>query len=300
MVSFTEGISDLKGTLVDSFKTLPLLIVGFTFLLGTLTSNIGILYLFIGHLLLVPMLSYLATDTLGPMWGSPFNPLSLGKWIVSVLSILTVQSVATNAYSIYSASIYIFIAHLVCVYLDVNSSVLYTLNPISWFFPSSPVKQGEHCSIVPGRSDDADDAISSPSAWLTHIVFFFGFIFANASAIYNEPIPVLTQTTDVKTLAARQASLDNRVSNRKWLSGFIIVTATIVLAFLLFLRLQMGCEADFKNLLLPLLFIGLTGAAWFTVIYTKCGIRPSDILGIVPGMISPDLIDNPIVCVNTV
>jgi len=297
MIWGREWLDSAKATLVDSFRTLPLLITGFTFLLGTLTSNIGVLYLFVGHLILVPMLSYLATDTKQPFWGEPFNPLSLGKWIVSLFSILTIQSVSMNTYGIYTASIYFILAHLLNLYFfKTDSSVLFTLNPISWFFKSRDVTQGEHCSIVPGIEDTS---VSTPSAWITHIVFFFGFVFANASAIYNEPVPVITQTTDVKTLASRQANLDNRVANRKWITGMVIVVSMILLSILLYLRLKAGCEADFKNLVFPLLFIGFTGASWFTLVYKKCGIRPSDVLGIVPGMISPDLIDNPIVCVNT-
>jgi hypothetical protein len=290
-------LNSVKETLADSFRTLPLLITGFTFLLGTLTSNVGILYLFIGHLILVPMLCYLATDTQEPFWGEPFNPLSLGKWILSVFSILTIQSVSVNTYGLYTMCIYFALAQVTNLYVfETDSSVLFTLNPISWFFPSEPVKPSEHCSIVPGAEDTT---VSAPSAWATHITFFVGFILANAAAIYNEAIPVLTQTTDLQTVAVRQAALDSRVANRKWMAGGVFITAMVVLLILLYLRTKTGCEADFKNILLPLLFIGLTGASWFVLLHTKCGIRPSDILGIVPGMISPDLIDNPIVCVNT-
>jgi hypothetical protein len=51
--------------------------------------------------------------------------------------------------------------------------------------------------------------------------------------------------------------------------------------------------------LVPLIVIGLTGASWFTVVHTKCGVRPADVLGLVQGMISPDLIDNPVVCMGS-
>ena len=55
-----ESLGDSFG---DAFITLPLLIIGFIFFLGTLTSNIGLLYLFLGHLGIVPALEFLGNET---------------------------------------------------------------------------------------------------------------------------------------------------------------------------------------------------------------------------------------------
>ena len=55
-----ESLGDSFG---DAFITLPLLIIGFIFFLGILTSNIGLLYLFLGHLGVVPALEFLGNET---------------------------------------------------------------------------------------------------------------------------------------------------------------------------------------------------------------------------------------------
>ena len=49
----------LRNSLGDAFITLPLLLLGFIFLFGTLTSNTGLLLLFIGQAVLVPILGFL-------------------------------------------------------------------------------------------------------------------------------------------------------------------------------------------------------------------------------------------------
>jgi hypothetical protein len=72
-----------------------------------------------------------------------------------------------------------------------------------------------------------------------------------------------------------------------------------VFAILVFFRyVRTPCESGLLYSLIPLIIIGLTGASWFKYV-ASCGVRPADVLGIVQGMISPDLIDNPIVCLGS-
>jgi hypothetical protein len=299
VVSKMDFLQEFKTSVGDSFVTLPLILMGFTFFLGTLTSNIGMLYLFIGQMVLVPMLSYLTNTKAEPIWGNPISFVASAKWFLSVFTFLTVHTMALKNPAIYSSWIYIVIGQLVTFALDKDLSVFFLLNPISWFFPPTPVTPAAQCSIVPGSP--IKDIGTNPSTWLTHILFFFGFVFANAGAIYNEPTPVLqnTQSVDSVTLQTRQANLSARVANRKWKAVMIILASIVVLVFLLVFRFSMECETSFIHSLIPMILITLTGASWFTLIYTYCGVQPSDMLGIVQGMISPDLIDNPIVCVDT-
>jgi len=294
-----DFLQEFKTSVGDCFVTLPLILMGFTFFLGTLTSNIGMLYLFIGQMVLVPMLSYLTNTKAEPIWGDPISFITGAKWFVSVFTFLTVHTMALGNPAIYSSWIYIIIGQLITFALDKDLSVFFLLNPISWFFPPTSFTSAAQCSIVPGSP--IKDIGTNPSTWLTHILFFFGFVFANAGAIYNEPIPVLqnTQSVDTVTLDTRKANLAARVANRKWKAAMIILSSIVVLLFLLVFRFSMECETSFVNSLLPMILIALTGASWFTLVYKFCGVQPADMLGIVQGMISPDLIDNPIVCVDT-
>jgi len=62
-----ESVVSLRNSFGDAFITLPLLLLGFIFLFGTLTSNTGLLLLFIGQAVLVPILGFFANYD-----GSPF------------------------------------------------------------------------------------------------------------------------------------------------------------------------------------------------------------------------------------
>ena len=72
-----------------------------------------------------------------------------------------------------------------------------------------------------------------------------------------------------------------------------------VLICLLYLRLQTPCEDSIGNVAVPILITFFLGYGWFYIIYKECGVRPTDVLGIVQGFVSPDMIDNPIVCVGS-
>ena len=75
----------------DAFLTLPLLLIGFSFFFGTLTSNVGLLYLFLGHLLIVP-LSSSVMNTLGRPWmeNGQLNIVKAIKYAISLIIPLTV------------------------------------------------------------------------------------------------------------------------------------------------------------------------------------------------------------------
>jgi hypothetical protein len=133
-----------------------------------------------------------------------------------------------------------------------------------------------------------------------HIVFFFGFIFANALALYNVDVPEKVKTNDPKKDAERNANIELRVSNRKSICMSIMIIGIIILAILLWLRFTLtACEGTFFSSLTHILITYGTGISFCYVLIKNCGVRPADVLGIVQGMISTDLIDNPIVCVGT-
>jgi hypothetical protein len=306
-----EFIEALRSSASDAFLTLPLLVIGFLFFLGTLTSNTGLLYLFVGHLIVVPALSFLANDK-GTLWleqqkdGSyAFSLLKIAKYLFSFLFLLGIQGNAMggdSAYSVYVAFPLIAVLQWMLFKKGNPVSPLGLINPGQWFLkPNEPEggKPASTCSIVP-NADPTDTVYTSPSNWITHMTFFFGFLFNNALAIYNQPTPKLSGAVDEATRQDRENRLALRVRNRKWLTTMIMIALAFAYAVLLFFRyMKTPCEAGFLYSLVPTVIIGLTGAAWFQFVYNSCGVRPADVLGIVQGMISPDMVDNPIVCVGS-
>jgi hypothetical protein len=303
-----EFIKGLQASMGDAFLTLPLLLLGFTFFFGTLTSNTGLLYLFLGHLLVVPALSFLANEP-GAAWSGGPGPadtfFKLIKWVLSTLIFFGLHGDALGgggAFGIFALLLIPLIGQYIVGEPGKEVPAFFFLNPVAWFMPKPATQEtaGPACSVIP-NADPSDPFYTTPSTWLTHLVFFFGFIFSNAAGIYNTPAPKLPGlAANERERKNREARLEARVRNRKLIAGSIIAMSTVLLLLLLLFRYKKTpCEGGFFYSLFPLLAIGLTGASWFTVVYTKCGVRPVDVLGLVQGMISPDLIDNPVVCMGS-
>ena len=296
-------IEAIRTFVSDTFLTFPLIMIGFIFLLGVLTSNSGLLFLFLGHLFLVPSLEFIANEP-GPAFfnGSVFSIQKLVNWIFSVFLVLGVNANALgggNYYFLFFLSIIPFIGQFVLNKSDSRVSPLYFFNPFAWFLTPNTGSEGRAastCSMVP-ISGDEDRLYRTPSYWLAHLVFFFGFFFTNAYTIYNEPAPTIT---DPNATAEQRAGLDARVAHRKWMAMGAIGMGIVVFAiFLLFRYWKTPCEARFIYSMIPLIIIGLTGASWFEIIYNTCGVKPADILGIVQGYLSPNMVDKPIVCLGS-
>jgi hypothetical protein len=291
----------LQSSFGDAFSTLPLLIMGFIFFLGMLTSNIGLLYLFIGHLAVVPALSFLGNEG-----GNPFkndndqwDPAKVFKWVASILIFFGINlgSAANVDKRTGWLSLVIFI--VAALQMSFKKSFFYFLNPMNLpFLGITDYKPtpGPGCNILP----HTEGGYSSPSHWVNHLSFFFGFIMSNAVAVYKEPVPKNPTTADPAADKKRQAGIDLRVSNRKTITLTIMILSTIIFGILLLFRYKKtGCENNFWLALFPLLIAYFTGFAFFSLIYVNCGVRPADVLGIVQGLIDTKLIENPIVCVGS-
>ena len=293
----------LRSSFGDSFTALPLLIMGLIFFLGMLTSNIGLLYLFIGHLFVVPAVSYLGNERGHPLYNEKDEPdvTKILKWITS-LGIFFGINTASAQVSTGSWWIIIFGFISAVLQLAFQKPFFFFLNPLDWIkerlgIESKNVTPGGSCDILPS---DSDVIYHNPSHWVNHISFFFGFIMSNTVAVYNEPTPTNPATSDPAADAKRKAQIDLRVGNRKSIAVSIGIVSTIVFFFLLFFRFKKSdCEENFWLVLFPIIIVYFTGIAFFELIHKSCGVRPADVLGIVQGMISSQLIDNPIVCVGT-
>jgi hypothetical protein len=184
-----------------------------------------------------------------------------------------------------------------------NKSVLFFYNPIA--MARSTVYNDEDsaylksksgaCAMLPNTSTPR----INPSTWVSHFVFLYGFIMANATAIMNEPVPVQYNSNALSENDGKKNKIAERVNNRKKRSMMVMAFTTIIFALLLAARyLYSDCEGSFMYNAIPIVITGLAGAAWFQILYVDCGIRPADILGIIQGMVSPRMADNPIVCVG--
>lgn len=304
------GIEPFKDSVGDAFMTLPLLIIGLIFFIGTLTSNIGLLLLFLGHLIVVPAIGFLSNER-GLPWSSgdiEKETLDWKKAFRAVFSYIVFFSlhatsltnlVGDSGISIWAIALLPIFGQLAGRYnYKKNLSAFFFVNPPAWIAAWQGVEESaagsSKCAMLPGV--DAKDVYTTPSDWLSHLSFFFGFIISNAIAIYNEPVPEVGTGGDDDTKATRLEKLQARVNNRKSLCTSIILTSIVVFIVLLIFRFKVACENKIAYTLVPVLIACMTGVSWFSIIYNNCGVRPTDVLGIVQGMIPTNLIDNPIVC----
>jgi hypothetical protein len=304
----------LRNSFGDAFISLPLLLMGFLFFLGTLTSNTGLLLLFMGHLVIVPALAYLGNETGTPFHTTDasgnysFSPSKTPKVLFACLIFYLVHGSALSSvngdsgYALLTLALYPIALQYIIPYFasptKISLSHFDTFN-LANLFGLESIKPSEsiNCSIVPGAKGEI---YNRPSDWANHIVFFFGFLITNAVAVYNEPIPKVNTAGSENETRDRQARINARVANRKFLTASIVVVSVIVLLLILVFRYNKSqCEESIYMSFIPLLIAGFTGASWFTVIYKACGVRPTDILGIVQGMVPTEMVDNPIVCVGT-
>lgn len=296
-MSIVEEIRDLFR---DTFYTLPLLILGFLFFFGTMTSNVGVLYLLIGHAILVPALSFLSD----PASNIFINVVSFNT-LSSIFSLTIV--LWTHAQALGGGLNYLLFLLMIVPYIlqafGFDKSVLFFYNPIA--MARSNVYNDEEsaylksksgaCAMLPNTSTPR----INPSTWVSHFVFLYGFIMANATAIMNEPVPVQYNSNALSENEGKTNKIAERVNNRKKRSMLVMTFTTIIFVLLLAARyMYSDCEGSFMYNAIPIVITGLTGAAWFQILYVDCGIRPADILGIIQGMVSPRMADNPIVCVG--
>ena len=300
-----ESIQSLKQSFSDAFITLPLITIGLVFFLGMLTSNIGLIYLFFGHLLVVPSLAFFGNEK-GLKENGEWSLAKGIKYIISLIILFTVYGVSLQGETESSLSFLIYLAVLIpligqAIQLnlpqDQQKSFFFFYNPFEWFMQKSDSSPTAACEMFP--TDSEDKIYNTPSNWVNHLSFFFGFIIANAVAIYNEPTPKPSGATEA-AVKASAANIGRRVTNRKWLAGTITALSIVVfLVILMFRYNKTECEQSFWISLIPILITTFTGVSWFKLVQTKCGVRPADVLGIVQGMIPSELIDNPIVCVGS-
>jgi len=311
MDSLVDSLFSIKDSIEDAFLVLPHLLSGFFFLVGLFTTNIGMISMAIGHLLVVPALAFFSNNETFIQ----FNPLKIDIAQISfailyaIIMICTVGGGMASSFGVGGfaelaallfAAIFIgilFIGKGIFGFIGRDGSLFDTINPYVWFAGIAPkTKTSDICVILPGDKEGR----RSPSAWIVHILFFFGFVIANAYSIYVLPTPKIRSTGDGTIDTSSQQQLNIRVNNRKIITGTIIGLSLVSLLVLLYVRLTLTpCEDNLYQSIIPMIMCFLIGISWFSFLTNSCGIPASDILGMVQGFITPDAIDNPIVCIGS-
>ena len=305
MDAWSGKIQLLRTEFADSFLYLPLLILGFSFLYGLLTSNIGLLYLFLGQLAVVPSLGWLMNET------KPFVNANNGLFtLASMAVVFGVISAGTlhftknmpagqAAWSWYAVPLVLVLVKGIGGFTE--QSILDLINPAVWAGVPKMASSSAICSIVP----NVENPWTSPSVWTLHITYFSGYILANAIALYNQPAPKVDDSSipsDItgekyaSALKEQQGKVSTRVGNRKTIAAAVGSIISIVCLVLLWFRFnKTPCESDWKLQILPIIISIFVGYMTFSVA-SECGVRPIDVLGLVQGMIQPVA---PTVCVAT-
>lgn len=265
-----DRIEVLQSDFGHAFFFLPYLILGFTFLYGLLTSNIGLLYLFFGQATLVQTMTYLAHDlkTAGSTWLHGVQDLGYVAYLWTKLYLgLSMDGTV--------GSIVVLIIGLVTTVLSIGGVVSKwsgtgtstILNP--WY---TPAPQG-------GAAACSSDNYTNPSTWTLHITFFFGFIFANVYALYTADAPLVDPSQKDANAV--------RVGNRKTIAATVGGISIIAFVLLLVFRYTMTDCDTFSIVQIPLLALSTyLGYTFFSLVAAKCGVRPVDVLGIVQGMVT--------------
>ena len=312
MDAFIDGLFAVKDTCVDGLIVLPHVLMGFFLAIGLLTTNIGMISLALGQMFVVPSLSFAANAT------TDFREDSLSGIFNSIVPVTILYMIgATVLETKYGFSTITCLIGLALVYLFKFMLDFYTfrgtaaaalfdvVNPVVWFsgrpIQANPDGQADICFITPEESrDKLSMRRQTPSGWMIHVLFFFGFLLQNAYTIYTSPVPTIKTTGDASIDASRVEALNERVSNRKFTTGMVMAVSCIALLALILVRMNMTpCENSFGDTFVPMVICFIYGAAWYTILTDKCGISSTDILGIVQGFISPEAIDNPIVCIGS-
>jgi hypothetical protein len=305
MDAWSGKIQLLRSEFADSFLYLPLLILGFSFLYGLLTSNIGLLYLFLGQLAIVPSLGWLMNET------KPF--LNANNGLFTLASIALVfgiigggtlhftkdMPVGQAAWSWYAVPFILAFVKGLAGFTEL--SILDIINPAVWAGVTKMASSSAICSIVP----NVENPWTSPSVWTLHITFFSGYILANAIALYNQPAPKVDDSSipsDIQgekyasALKEQQGKVSTRVGNRKTIAAAVGSIISIVCLVLLWFRFnKTPCESDWRLQIFPIITSIFVGYMTF-FLASDCGVRPVDVLGLVQGMIQPVA---PTVCVAT-
>lgn len=295
----------IRSFLLDSFQVTPLLLVFAMFFLGVLTSNIGMLMSAVGAILIAPSLHIISTrfDDFGNYFKNNISygiPSLILYGIVTVLLAAPIQALAKKdetdpeskkSYGAYSLTAILFVGGLLySSYAKKPPGQI--LNPLRWFSTETTGITGADaraCALLPPYPGQT--VYTFPSLWTILYSFLFGLLVSNAIELYRLPAPTLS------TVPSQQLkdSLDKQEKTRKQIAiGSISVLSLATLGILYYRISKVGCDS-FKDI--PLFaWSAAFGAGWYAILTRDCGIRATDLFGIVSSYVPPSALNKPIVC----
>jgi len=252
----SQIICGTKELLTQGFRSLPVILNTAMLVLGMAQGNVNLIFFFIGLAILSPLGCLIVNLVWELIYGNASSYTAKG--IVSVISLITGVSLGFTKgedgveYN-FNSTFYLFLAIAGLVWIPLEANM--------WQMPSGSVEQ---CNIFPVASS-AEIINVVPSYWLTIMAFFFSYLIANASDLYNK------QTNTAAPKAATEA--------RKFQTMTSMVLLVISAIIFTILRYSTNCESGLGVIISWLLGSGLA-YGWFTFM-RQCGLgRLDDIFGI--------------------
>jgi hypothetical protein len=294
----------VRTFLLDSFQVTPLLLVMAMFFLGVLTSNIGMLLSAVGAMLIAPTFHILSTQFSNPVASAktafatnPFLLILGGLFYLVGPALLAapIQALAIkgedNPDSTKSYGAFAVYAILILGYLA-EKPPGQMLNPLRWFSSQTTGLTGadaRSCALLPPHPGQT--VYSFPSLWTLLYSFIFGLLLTNAVELYRLPPPSLSTVPS----PALKDSLDKQETTRKQIALASIALLSLITIGVLYYRTSVvGCDSYLD---IPLFaWAAAFGAGWYAILTKDCGIRATDLFGIVSSYVPPSALNKPIVC----
>lgn len=299
-----DKLFSIKDSLQDGMILLPQLLSGFFFLFGLLTCNIGMLCLGLGHFFIVPSLSFFANNEWTLYDKDKLNFADIFKAVGASLVLAgTLLGPAWGTAVLVPIMMALkFIFPLLLSHVGNVMTLFDTLNPYVLFYSGIKKKEAsavDLCYLSPEDTLTSGAQRRTPGGWTIHLLFFTGFLLANAATLYSLPEPTIPTSGNPKIDKDNAEQIEILVNNRKIITGSILGLTILSVSILLYIQYTMTpCEDTIYESLTPMIFCTLFGVVWYTLLTVSCGIPASDILGLVQGFISPTAITNPIVCIG--
>lgn len=185
----------------------------------------------------------------------------------------------------------LFIGHalvLPLIVLLVHGLIAWKIPPVSddsKFFVQSQVEGKSRAYVVPSYVTSDRFVNVSPSYWMAHTLFMFGYIVGNAISIMNLPANPKVD----KIL----------IANRKTRATTVLTTTLFFTVLMIILRYQTHSEKPY-GIAIALVVGGIGGFLWYKFAET-CGIRAADVFGIAQQVVIPSQAkdEKPMTCVYT-
>jgi hypothetical protein len=185
----------------------------------------------------------------------------------------------------------LFIGHAIILPLAVllvHGLIAWKMPPVgdqSPFYIYSVIEGKSKAQVVPSHIGSDRFVNVSPSYWMAHTLFLFGYILGNAISILNLPADPKVD----KIL----------IANRRSRATTVLTTTLFFTVLMIALRFQTHTEKPY-GIAIALGVGGLGGFLWYQFAKT-CGIRAADVFGIAQQVVIPSQAkdEKPMTCVYT-